>query len=101
MCRSCSSVYNGESKRSRNCRGAEHKPGTSANNESAIKQHAETTGHDIHPNYVQILERGVSNRKERLFLESWHSDAVNERQPLPKAYRKIVYFYAFTKESGG
>ena len=89
-CRSCSFVYIGESKRSWNSRGAEHKPGTRGNNESAIKQHAETNGHDIHPNYLDILERGVSNQQKRLILESWHStlntDAVNERQPLPKAY---------------
>jgi hypothetical protein len=92
--RSCSFVYIGESKRSWNSRGAEHKPGTRGNNESAIKQHAETTRHDIHPNYVEILERGVSNRQKRLFLESWHStlntDAVNERQPLPKAYLPFI-----------
>lgn len=77
-------------KRSWNSRGAEHKPGTRGNNESAIKQHVETAGHDIHPNYVEILERGVSNRQKRLFLESWlstlNTDVVNGRQPLPKPY---------------
>lgn len=53
-------------------------------NESAFKQHEETTGHDIYPNYVERLECGVSNRQKRLFLESSHftrnTDAVNERQ---------------------
>ena len=77
-----------------NSRGAEHKPGTRGNNESAIKQHVETTGHDIHPNYVVIVERGVINRQKCLFLESWHSTlnthAVNERQPLPKAYLPFI-----------
>jgi len=93
-CKSCPFVYIGESKRSWNSRGAEHKPGTRGNNESAIKQHAETTGHDIHPNYVEILERGVGSRNKRLFLESLHStvntEAVNERQPFPKAYLPLI-----------
>jgi len=48
--------------------GGQHKPGTRGNNESAIKQHAETTGHDIYPNYVEVLERGVTNRQKRLYL---------------------------------
>ena len=63
-------------------------------NESAIKQHAETTGHDIHANYVELLERGVSNQQKSLFLESWHStlntNAVNERHSLPKAYLPFI-----------
>jgi len=70
--------------------GAEHKPFTRGNNESAIKQQAETTGHDIHPNYVEILGNGINKGQKRLFLESWHStlntDAANERQPLPKIW---------------
>ena len=50
--------------------GAEHKPGIGGNNDSAIKQHAETTGHDIHPSYVEILEREVKNRQKRFFMET-------------------------------
>ena len=38
-----------------------------------FSQHAETTGHDIHPSYVGILERGVNNQQKRLFLDSLHS----------------------------
>ena len=61
---------------------------------SAVKQHAETTGHDIHSNYVEIMERGVGSRNERLFLESLHStvniEADNERQPFPKAYLPLI-----------
>ena len=34
-----------------------------------LKQHKEATEHDIYPNYVELLERGVRNRKKRLFLE--------------------------------
>ena len=74
--------------------GAEHKPGSRGNNDSAIKQYAEMTGHDIHPSYVEILEREVSNRRKRLFFESLHStlttNAVNERQPFPKAYLPLI-----------
>ena len=72
---------------------AERKPGAGDNNDSAMKQH-EITGYDIHPSYVEILERGVNNRQKRLFLESLHStlttDAVNERQPFPKAYLPLI-----------
>ena len=70
--------------------GAEHKPGSRGNNDSAIKQHEEMTGNDIHPSYVELLERGVSNRRKRLFLDCLHStltiNAANERQPFPKGY---------------
>ena len=37
--------------------GAEHKPGTTNNNDSAIKQHADTKGHEIHPSYMEIIIR--------------------------------------------
>jgi len=53
--------------------GAEHKPGTNGNVGSTVKQHAEITGHDIHPNYANILETGVNNKNKRLFLELLHS----------------------------
>ncbi len=46
-CRSCTFTYIGESKRSWNSRWAEHKPGTRRKIESAIKEHAETTGHEV------------------------------------------------------
>ena len=49
-CRTCPFTYVGESKRSWKSRGLEHKPGTNRNIGSAVKQHAKTTGHDIHPN---------------------------------------------------
>ncbi len=80
----------GESKRSWNSRGAEHKPGAKSSNESAIKLHAETTAHDIHPDYVEILERNVNNRQQRLFLEALHSiqdiNCVNEHIHFPQVY---------------
>ena len=40
---------------------AEHKPGTRGNNKSAIKQGARrgTTGHGLHPNYIEIPKCGV------------------------------------------
>ena len=75
-------------------RGPEHKPGTRSSSDSFIKQYAETTDHDVHPNYVQILERSVDNLSKHLFLESWHSTinpkCVNERKPFPRAYLPIV-----------
>ena len=79
-----------ESKRSWNSRGAEHKPGTRSNNESAMRHHAETTDHDIHPDYLEIIERNLNNRQEGLFLEALHSvqdrNAVNEYIQFPQAY---------------
>ena len=66
--------------------GAEHKPGSRDNNDSAIKQHAELTGHDIHPSHVAIDGKACS--------WSLHSTlttiAVNERQPFPKAYLPLI-----------
>ena len=93
-CRSCEFTYVGESKRSWNSRGKEHKPGTRPECFSAIKQHGETTNHDIHPKYVELKEIGVTNLSQRLFLESWHSQAdknsTNERKPFPSVYKSFV-----------
>ncbi|KAL9967687.1 hypothetical protein ACROYT_G025972 [Oculina patagonica] len=72
-CNDCAFTYIGESKRSWSSRGAERDPGRACNGESAIKQHAESTEHDIHPRNATILERGISSYTKRLFLESWHS----------------------------
>ena len=87
-CRTCSFTYIGESKRSWKSRGAEHKPGTSGNVGSAVKQHAQTTGHNIHPNYASSLEAEVKTKEKRLFLESLHSfldkNSVNEKAPFPR-----------------
>ena len=55
---------------------------------------AETTGHDIYPNYANILETGVKIKNKRLFLESLHSfldkNSVNERAPFLRAYASLV-----------
>jgi hypothetical protein len=45
-CPDCPFTYIGESKRSWKSRWAEHKPGARPEIKSAIKDHAETTGHD-------------------------------------------------------
>ena len=45
-------------------RGVEHKSGVRSSNESSNGHHAETTDHDIHPDYVEILERNVNNSDE-------------------------------------
>ena len=93
-CRSCDFTYIGETKRSWNSRGGEHKPGTNNNKESAIKDHVETTDHDIDTGYVEILEKNVNNWHKRIFLESWHStidkNAVNERKPFPSVYKTLL-----------
>ena len=60
-------TYIGESKRSWKSggRGPEHKPGTNGNVGSAVKQHAETSGHKIHPNYASILETDVKTNEKK------------------------------------
>ena len=59
-----------------------------------IKDHAETTDHDIDTGYVEILEKNVNNWHKRIFLESWHStidkNAVNERKPFPSVYKTLL-----------
>ncbi len=60
-CHDCPFMYIGESKRAWSSRGAEHDPGRASNSESTIKQHAESTEHNIVPKDAQILERGISN----------------------------------------
>ena len=60
----------------------------------AVKEYAETTVHDIHPNYANILETGVKTKNKRLFLESLHSfldkNSINERVPFPRVYASLV-----------
>ena len=59
---------------------------------------AETTGHDIHPNYANILETDVKTKRKRLFLESLHSfldkNSVNEEEHLSPGsiYASLVSF---------
>ena len=92
-CRTCPFAHVWESKRNWKSRGAEHKPGTNENINSAIKQHAET-GHDIHLSYANILETCVNSKNKRVFLESLHSfldkNAANERVPFPRVYASLV-----------
>ena len=73
---------------------SEQKPRTNGNIGSVVKQHTETTGHDIHPNYANIVETGMKIKNKRLFLESLHSfltkNSVNERAPFPRVYASLV-----------
>ena len=93
-CKDCDFSYIGESKRCWASRRVEHDPARAASKESAIRQHAERTTHDIHPRYGQILERNETNYKRRIFLESLHSNidkhSVNERMEFPRAYVPLL-----------
>ena len=57
-----------------------------------IRNHAESTGHDIHP--VIILKRGYINKRERLFLESLYctidSNTVNEKCEFRQSYTPLL-----------
>lgn len=74
-CRTCLFTYIGEINRSWKSQGVEHKPGTNGNLGSEVKLLAETTGHDIHPNYASTLETGVRIKNKRLYrvhyIHSW------------------------------
>ena len=54
-------------------RWLEHKPGVSKQNISAVKHHAEGTGHEMRSTDAEILERGVKIHQKRLFLKAFHS----------------------------
>ena len=93
-CKDCSFTYVGESKRSWRSRSAEHNPARAASRESAIRHHAITTTHDIHPRDAKILETNEHNFARRLFLESFYStidnNTVNERRDFPRAYLPLI-----------
>jgi hypothetical protein len=55
------------------CPFTEHKPGVRPEIKSAIKDHAETTGHETSMENAKIIEKRVQNTHKRLFLESLHS----------------------------
>lgn len=54
--------------RSWNSHGTEHKPGIKGNNDSAIKNHADKMGHDVHPNYIEILEHAIGKRQKEIIF---------------------------------
>ena len=85
-------------------------PARATSKESAIRQHAEKTTHDIHPRYGEILERNETNYKRRIFLESLHSNidknSVNEKNGVPVAvkiswepkYKAVILNFRFIVE---
>jgi hypothetical protein len=72
----------------------EHKPGVRKKIFSAIKEHAESTGHDAAKSDAVILEKGVTNYRQRIFLEALHSvinkDTVNEHAEFPSCYLPLI-----------
>ena len=65
-------------------------------NKSAIKDHAENTGHNVTSTDAEVLERGVMNYHKRIFLEALHSvldeDSVNEHADLPSSFLPLLRF---------
>ena len=88
-CKDCDFSLIGERKRHWASRRVEHDPARAASKESAIRQRAESTTHDIRPRYGEILERNETNYNRRIFLGSLHSNSdknsVNERMEFPRA----------------
>ena len=72
----------------------EHKPGVRRENFSAIKEQAESTGHDAQKTDAVILEKGIKNYDQRIFLEALHSklntDTVNEHALFPICYLPLL-----------
>lgn len=93
-CPDCSFKYVGESKRSWKSRWAEHRPGVRQEIKSAIKDHAESTGHNASIDNAIILEKGVHDLEKRTFLESMHSvvdkKTINEHKEFPCMYLSLV-----------
>ena len=93
-CRAYSFTCIGESKRCWCSRWpVEHKPGVRNNNYSAIK-HAETTGHRATKLDAVMLEEGITNYSQRIFLEALHlvinQDAVDEHAEFPSCYLTLI-----------
>ena len=65
-CPDCLFTYIGESKRSWKSRWAEHKPGVRSEIKSAIKDHAESTGHEASMKNATIIEKRVHNTHKAL-----------------------------------
>ena len=86
--------YVRESKYSLSLRVAKHELGCMSNRESAIKQHAKSTDHNIHPRDTHILQHGVNNYHKRPLVESWLSSldsaAIKKKKPLPHAYLMLT-----------
>ena len=93
-CKSCAFTYICQTKRCWCSRWLEHKPGVRRKITSAIKDHAESTGHDVAKTDVKILEKGVMDQQKRLFLEAWHSlsdkESVNVHVEFPSCYLPLL-----------
>ena len=61
---------------------------------SAIKDQAESTGHDAAKSDAVILEKRITNYTQRIFLEALHSvinkDTVNEHAEFPSCYLPLI-----------
>ena len=82
---SCSFTYVGVRKKT---------PGVRKKTFSAIKEHAEWTGHEVAKTDVNILGKGIKNYDKRRFLEALHSvldkNAVNEHIEFPVSYLPLL-----------
>lgn len=84
------SPTSGKRKHAWKSRGTERNPGRSSNSKSTIKQHAETTDHNMTPRDAQILERSATNYHSSTTQGSpWSlgnsivdSSNVNKRKPF-------------------
>ena len=89
-CRDCPFTYIGESKRCWATGWLEHKRGVRKRIFSTIKEHAECTGHNAAKSDAVILEKGVKNYEQRIFLEALHSilseNTANEHTEFPACY---------------
>jgi hypothetical protein len=68
----------------------EHKPGVWKRIFSTIKEHAECTGHNAAKSDAVILEKGIKNYEQRIFLEALYSilseNTANEHTEFRACY---------------
>ena len=90
-CRTYPFTYIGETKRSWKSWGTEHKPWTSGNVGSAVKQHAETICHNLLPATVSILEMGVK-ATDNIISYIHSSTRTLLMKEHPSSYASLVSF---------
>ena len=95
-CKSCDSVYVGQTSRALKTRVKEHvKPIATLDENSMLAKHHVLHNHETDLENVEIIDRSLTWR-QRLFLEAWHSmrdkNSINEHIALPSVYKNINSF---------
>jgi len=95
-CKSCDSIYVGQTSRALKSRVKEHaKTIATLDENSLLAKHHVLHNHEIDLGNMEIVDRSPTWR-QRLFLEAWHSvrdkNSINEHIALPSVYKNINRF---------